>query len=127
MSLTAIDSSSLIGYLEGRDRPDTQLVHGALVAASAVLPPVVVTEVLSQHRLPPHVAELIRSITMLDVSAGYWERAGTLRARVLSARRRARLADTLIAQSCLDHDVPLVTDDADFIQFARLAGLRILP
>jgi hypothetical protein len=56
---------------------------------------------------------------------GYWERAGLLRAKVLARRRRARLADTLIAQSCLDHDVELIARDRDFGPFAELAGLRL--
>lgn len=30
------------------------------------------------------------------------------------------------SQSCLDHDVPLVTRDADFGSIARVAGLRLL-
>ncbi len=38
-----------------------------------------------------------------------------------------RMADALIAQSCLDHDVALVTRDRDFRNFARAAGLRRLP
>jgi predicted nucleic acid-binding protein len=124
---TAIDSSSIIGYLEGRERPDTRLVEVALAAGDAVFPPVVVTEVLSQPGLDARVAELIRSVAILTVTAGYWERAGLLRATLLSKRRRARLADTLIAQMCLDHDVTLVTNDADFASFASIAGLRIAP
>jgi predicted nucleic acid-binding protein len=50
-----------------------------------------------------------------------------LRSRVLAAGRRARLADTLIAQSCLDHDVSLVTADRDFRHFAKAGKLRVLP
>jgi predicted nucleic acid-binding protein len=34
--------------------------------------------------------------------------------------------DTLIAQSCLDHDVPLITRDADFRPFERLARLKLV-
>jgi len=64
---------------------------------------------------------------MLDVLDGYWERAGLLRARILRRGRKARLADTLVAQSCLDHDVELVTRDADFQHFAHAAGLGVFP
>jgi predicted nucleic acid-binding protein len=124
---TAIDSSSLIGYLAGRDRGDTRLVHAALEHGDAVLPPVVVTEVLSQPGLPASVVDLIRSMTQLHITDGYWERAGEARARLLAKGRRARLADALIAQACVDHDVPLVTNDADFRQFATVIGLRVLP
>ena len=38
---------------------------------------------------------------------------------------RASLADTLIAQTCLDPGVRLVTRDDDFRQFARFGGLRL--
>ncbi|HJZ78359.1 MAG TPA: PIN domain-containing protein [Vicinamibacterales bacterium] len=127
MTRTAIDSSSLIGYLAGRDRADTRLVHAALERGDAVLPPVVVTEVLSQPGLPTPVVDLIRSVTQLPVTDGYWERAGDARARLLAKGRRAPLADALIAQACIDHDVPLVTHDADFRQFAAVTTLRVLP
>jgi predicted nucleic acid-binding protein len=45
---------------------------------------------------------------------------------VLAAKRRARLGDALIAQSCLDHQVRLITRDRDFRHFARAAGLRLV-
>ena len=63
---------------------------------------------------------------MLELHAGFWERAGRLRARTLGAGHKAKLADTLIAQCCLDHDVPLVTRDPDFKHFVQ-AGLRRIP
>jgi predicted nucleic acid-binding protein len=44
---------------------------------------------------------------------------------VLGTRRKARLADVLIAQSCLDHRVALITRDRDFRHFARIARLRL--
>ena len=127
MTRTAIDSSSLIAYLEGRDRADTRLVHAALERGEAVLPPVVVTEVLSQPGLPTRVAELVGAIGMLELTDGYWVRVGETRARVLASGRRARLADALIAQVCVDHDVPLVTDDADFRAFAAGTTLALRP
>jgi predicted nucleic acid-binding protein len=123
----AIDSSALIGYLGGVDRPDTRLVHQFLSAGTAVLPPVVVTEVLSQPRLPEKVAALISALEILPVTDGFWERAGRTRSRVIAKGRRARLADTLIAQACLDHDIPLITHNADFKRFAAVVGLRLLP
>ena len=40
---------------------------------------------------------------------------------------KARLADTLVAQSCLDHGVSLVTQDRDFRHFANIGKLKLLP
>jgi predicted nucleic acid-binding protein len=123
----ALDSSALIAHLEGEDTAAATAVALVLAERQACLPPVVLTEVLSDPTLPPHVAQLITALPVLDTTVGYWQRAGELRARVLKAGRRARLADTLIAQSCLDHDISLVTADRDFRYFAKAGGLRLLP
>jgi predicted nucleic acid-binding protein len=122
----ALDSSALIAYLQGEDIPAAEMVDVALSERQACLPPVVLTEILSDPRLPATVAGLVAALPVLAVSEGYWQRAGALRARVLAARRRARLADTLIAQSCIDHDVGLVTSDRDFRHFATLGGLHLI-
>ena len=86
----------------------------------------VLAELLSDPVLPANVAGLLKALPRLDVTDGYWERAGALRARVLERRLRARLADALIAQSCLDHRVALVTGDRDFRHFSRY-GLTVVP
>jgi predicted nucleic acid-binding protein len=75
--------------------------------------------------LPRAVADLIFQLPVLELSPEFWVRAGRLRAKLLAHRQRARLADTLIAQSCVDYDVRLVTRDDDFRHFARLGGLRL--
>ena len=123
--MTAIDTSSWIAYLAGDRGRDVEAVETVLRARQAVMPPVVVTELLSEPRLEQTAAKLILSIPGLDVLDGYWERAGLLRARVLARGLRARLADALIAQSCIDHDTPLVSRDRDFRHYVRLGGLRL--
>ena len=66
MTATALDSSSLIAYLEGRDRADTRLIDAALHRGDAVLPPVVVAEMLSQPGLAPEVVDLIDAVARLE-------------------------------------------------------------
>lgn len=124
--MIAVDTSSLIAYLSGGHGTDVDATALAMEHRQAALPPVVLTELVSDPALPSEVKALLASLPMLEVLDGYWERAGLLRARILAQGRRARLADTLITQSCLDHDVELVTRDRDFIAFARAAGLRLL-
>lgn len=85
------------------------------------------TELLSDPKVSGPVKDLFSQLPVLEVTEGYWQRAGLLRARLLARGRRARLADSLIAQSCLDHDLPLVTRDSDFRHFVRLAGIRLIP
>jgi predicted nucleic acid-binding protein len=124
--MIAVDTSSWIAFLSGATGADVMLVEQALDDRQVAMPPVVLTELLSDPKLPALASQLIAQVPMLDVLDGYWERAGVLRAKVLRLKRRAPLADALIAQSCLDHEVALVTRDGDFRPFARAGGLRLL-
>jgi predicted nucleic acid-binding protein len=123
----AADSSSLIAHLSGDTGDDVAILDQTLVDHLLVLPPVVLTELLSDPGLPQTVAEFLQALPILEIEDGYWSRAGMLRSRVLSRKRKARLADTLIAQSCLDHDMPIIVRDRDFRSFAAFAGLKLLP
>jgi predicted nucleic acid-binding protein len=124
--MIAIDTSSLAAFFAGAQGADVELVDHALTDRQACLAPVVLTELLSDPRLPARVAALLEDLPRLEVTEGYWERAGELRREILSRKLKARLADTLIAQSCLDHDVALVSRDGDFRHFAEARGLKLL-
>jgi len=121
----AIDSSSFIAYLDGSTGPDVEATELALAHRQAALPPAALTELLSDPALSGALRTLLVGLPTLLILDGYWERAGLLRARILGRQRHARLADTLIAQSCLDHDVALVARDPDFAPFAAIAGLKL--
>ena len=123
--MIALDTSALIAHLEGRKTVIAAAAALVLAERQACLPPVVVSEFLSDPTLPPNVAALIVALPSLPVTDGYWERVGRLRARLLAKGLKARLADTLIAQSCLDHDVSLVTADRDFRHFVAVGKLRL--
>jgi predicted nucleic acid-binding protein len=124
--LIALDTSSLVHYLAGSTGKDVGAVDEALSHSQACLPPVVLSEVLSDPKLPQRLEDALLRIPVLSLGPGYWERAGRLRALVIKGGHKAKLADTLIAQVCLDHEVPLVTRDSDFRHFGA-AGLRIIP
>ena len=124
--MIAADTSSMIAFLQGDDGDDVDLVQSALDHQQLALPPVVLTELLSDPALPRPVRSLLGGLPLLQVEPGYWERAGALRASVLKQKKKARVADSLIAQSCLDQSTPLVTRDRDFRQFAAAVGLPLL-
>jgi predicted nucleic acid-binding protein len=120
------DSSSFIAFIQGEVRADVVLLTESLTNRQLVLAPVSVVELLSDPLLPVDRQQLILQIPVLEIKPGYWERAGQLRAGLVKRKYRPKIADTLIAQSCLDHDVPLVTRDQDFKAFQKHAGLRLL-
>jgi predicted nucleic acid-binding protein len=123
--MIALETSSMIAFLSGAGGSDVNAVKNAIGLRQAVFPPVVVTELLSDPTLRPDVVSFVRNIARLEILDDYWIRAADLRAGILRRGLKAHLADTLIAQSCLDHDVALITRDQDFRHFARHAGLRL--
>jgi predicted nucleic acid-binding protein len=124
--MIALDTSSLVAYLRDEPGGDVDAVEVALAERQACLPPGVLAELLSDPKLPAKTALLFRSLPRLALTDGYWGRVGALRADVIARGRKARLADALIAQSCLDHGVPLITRDADFRDFSRVRDLELL-
>ena len=125
--MIAADTSTWIAFLEGERGQDTELLDQSLKDRQVVMVPVVLTELLSDPKLPSGVADTLSDVPRIEIEAGYWQRAGALRARVLAKRRKARLGDALIAQSCVDRGLSLLTRDRDFLAFAEAAGLHLVP
>ena len=123
--MLAADTSSLIAYLAGDTGVDASQIERALDTAELVLPPVVVTELLSDAKNRNILAPQITDCSMLEILPGYWERAGAMRAVLLAKRLTAKIPDTLIAQSCIDHNVALITRDGDFRHFVKHCGLKL--
>jgi predicted nucleic acid-binding protein len=124
--MIAADTSTWVAFLEGGAGEDVQLLDTALEDRQVVMVPVVLTELLSDPKLPSGVAETLSEVPSIEIASGYWQRAGGLRAKVLAKRRKARLGDALISQSCIDGGVPLLTRDRDFRAFVEAAGLDLV-
>jgi predicted nucleic acid-binding protein len=124
--MIAADTSTWIAFFNGDDGEDVRLLDKGLEDRQVLMVPVVLMEILSDPKLPSSVAETLSELPQIEVGSGYWERAGALRAKVLAKRRQARLGDALIAQSCLDREIPLLTRNRDFRAFAEGAGLDLV-
>jgi predicted nucleic acid-binding protein len=125
--MIAADTSTWVAFLEGGKGEDTQLLDKALEDRQVLMVPAVLTELLSDPKLPPGVAGTLSEVPLIEIGPGYWQRAGVLRAKVLLRLRKARLGDALIAQSCIDQGIALLTRDRDFRAFAEDAGLDLVP
>ena len=125
--IVALDTNAVHDYfaaVEARG-PKGPLIARAFEDEIVVLPPPVLSEALSDPNLLPEKAERIRELPVMELLDGFWVRAGLLRAGVLAQRYRAYLADCLIAQCCIDLDIPLITYDRDFTRFEG-AGLKLI-
>ena len=124
--MIAADTSTWVGFLEGGAGADIELLDRALADRQVLMVPVVLTELLSDPKLSSEVARTLSEVPLVQIETDYWQRAGMLRAKVLAKRRKARLGDALIAQSCIDRGISLLTRDRDFRAFAEAAGLALV-
>lgn len=123
--MIATDTSSLVAYLKGERGPDIDLLDAAAANGQLRLPPVVITEILSDKTSSGLLATILPDILALDLLDGFWSRAGNSRQLLKRHGLKAKIADALIAQSCIDHNVSLITRDGDFRHYAKYCGLKL--
>ncbi len=124
--MIAADTSTWIAFFHGERGEDVELLDRALKDRQVLMAPPVLTELLSDPGISSEVSKTLSDLPLVEVQPGFWERAGALRGKVLAKQRKARLGDALIAQSCLDAGIPLLTRDRDFRAFAEAAALTLL-
>jgi len=124
--MIAADTSTWIAFFAGERGEDVQILDKALADRQVLMVPAVLAELLSDSQIPVSTAESLKELPLMQIETGYWQRAGELRARVLGKGRKARLGDALIAQSCVDHGILLLTRDHDFRVFAETVGLNFV-
>jgi predicted nucleic acid-binding protein len=123
--MIAADTSVIIDYLKGIANAYTDAADNALILADLWISPVVVTELLSDPRPSQQLDSFLEQVLQLEIFPEYWERAGKNRAKLKAKGLKAKTADALIAQSCIDHDVSLLTRDPDFGHFEKHCGLKL--
>ena len=124
--MIAVDTSTLVAYLAGEEAVDTDHLDTALRRNEVGLPPVVLSEVLSDVRQRSIIESKLAELPLLRPDDGYWRRVGATRGTLLRRKLKARLADAMICQSCLDYDLALLTRDRDFRHFESHCGLKLL-
>jgi predicted nucleic acid-binding protein len=124
--MVCADSSSWIAYLSGESGEDVTFLDTNLQVRSVGMAPVVLAELLSDPALPSSVEANLCALPLLELLPGFWERAGKTRADLIRRKVKPKLADALIAQVCIDHNIALHSRDADFRPFAKYAGLELV-
>ncbi len=115
----------MIGYLKDDPDPRIERLHAALAEQSLWLPPPVITELRGGRTRHAGLDRLLKDAPVLPLEDGFWDRAGDTRRTLLLKGVRARTLDALIAQSCIDAGLPLITLDSDFRHFQTHCGLKL--
>ena len=123
--MIAIDTSVIVSCFEDENSAAIEKFKVALLSREARIPPLVIAEILSNPKLDVRLRREFEEVATLPIKDGYWHRAGLLRAKVIAKGFKAHLGDALIAQSCIDHKVPLLTTDTDFRHYAKAGGLKL--
>lgn len=126
--MIVVDTNILIAYLNGDAGKDMELLAQQLDKGQVWLHGLVLSELMAGHDFDAAAQEIFTTLArfrQLEFKSGYWLRAGLLRHRLRGLGSKAPLADCLIAQLCMDYDLPLLTRDADFQMIAKHSTLRL--
>lgn len=119
------DTSIWIAYLNGEAHEQLEKFEQAMSNNVVCMAPTVLTELLSFPKIEKRDLDLVCRLPRVELKAGYWERVGHTRRTILIKGLKARLADSLIAQSCMDGGLPLLAIDQDYRHFVKF-GLKLL-
>jgi hypothetical protein len=70
--MIAVDSSIVVAYMQGERGTKVDMFVASLRAGDVVLPPVALTEILSDPHLPAEHRRLILGWPVLEIVDGYW-------------------------------------------------------
>lgn len=122
--MIAADTSAWVDFLNGAETLHAQKLESALKSGRVVLPTHVLFELLSSPGLTPEVSHQLLILPRLELQQGFWERAGGMRRLILKKGLKARFLDVLIAQNCIDSEIPLIVADQDYQHFTRFGLMR---
>jgi predicted nucleic acid-binding protein len=125
-----VDSSVWIDYFNGVDSEASEKLDKLLGVEPLAVGDLILAEVLQGFRSDAHhksAKDVMTSLTVFDMlgqkmaikSADNYR---SLRARGITVRRTV---DVIIATYCIEHDLPLLFEDKDFLPFVRNLGLRV--
>ena len=91
-----------------------------------MMAPAVLSELLSSTQMIPTVEKALLEMPFASPSPDFWKDTGKLRRQLAKQGVNATLADCLVAQSCLEQDLPLLTRDKGIKKFSEKIGLALI-
>lgn len=124
--MICFDTCVWIAYFAGEKARDTELLDYHLKIHAVMMHPVVIAELFSDEQMPEDIKGNLLSLPEIKLLDGFWARVGRLRAQMRGAKMTPKLADTMIAQGCIESNTPLVTRDHGFQRFQKFTALHLV-
>lgn len=125
MAGVVVDTSEWIDFFAGAK---AEILEEALASGAAVMPPIVVAELVSgatNRSNRAAIGELLQDAPIHETPLDHWIRVGDLRASLARKGLAVSVPDAHVAQCALDRDAVLLTRDAIFAKIARHTSLRL--
>jgi predicted nucleic acid-binding protein len=126
VNVLVVDTSAWISYFKGKSCPDLDL---ALKESRVYLPSIVIAELLSARLKSVERKDLsnfLIELPLCDHSFEHWARVGELRANLAAKGLHVSTPDAHVAQSTLDLEGYLLTEDSIFKKIGKSTRLRVL-
>jgi len=129
--MIVVDTSVWIDYLRGVLSAKTDLLDGMLEKETIIMGDVILMEILQGIKSQQHFKSVIQflqafpSESMINpaLAVTYANMYRTLRRSGYTIRKSN---DVIIAGYCVEHGVPLLQQDRDFVPFSEVFGLQLL-
>ncbi|MCB0208903.1 MAG: type II toxin-antitoxin system VapC family toxin [Anaerolineae bacterium] len=121
-----LDTNILIAFLKGRE-PGASALEKAVKSKPCYITSITVYELLfgvarAKRTIGEH--DLLKIFSTLSFDEAAAHRAATLHAELIGNNQDIGVKDILIASICLEHQMPLLTDNER--HFSRVAGLDVI-
>lgn len=129
VNAVVVDTSTWISYFDKRQGSAYDLLDIALSEGRVFLPPLVVAELLSgqfKASLRSKLIDFLQELPLCQSSLDHWIRVGLLRSRLSERGYQISTPDAHIAQSAIDLNAILLSEDAIFKKVSDLCKLKIL-
>jgi predicted nucleic acid-binding protein len=120
-----VDSSIWIEFFRGKDLP---ALESALAEGRVLVPPIVVSELVSgavSRGDARRVRDVVLELDVIDTPRDHWIRVGELRRELRARGLAVSTPDAHVAQCALDVGGILLSSDAVFRRIARLTRLEL--
>ena len=120
------DTNIFVEFFRGRNNERTTFLENLFKEQQLIMNPFVLSELLSSPKLPEVIEKNLLDLPRIEMTDGFFERAGLLRRKVYAQGKGVPMADIFIAQLAIDAKIPILSDDKDLQQISKCSELEVI-